>query len=70
MVAFIDRFDCSYMVGNWLYELFVCLLTDENGLLTADNEYPNVLFLMHKWFMTSEELAEAFVDLYPFDVCY
>ena len=25
-----------------------------------------MMFLMHKWFLASEELAEAFVDLYPF----
>ena len=28
-------------------------------------EYASVFFLMHQWFMKSEELAQAFVDLYP-----
>ncbi|KAK3593445.1 hypothetical protein CHS0354_020210 [Potamilus streckersoni] len=36
----------------------------ENGDIKDEGEFPNVLFLMHKWFMTSVELAEAFLDLY------
>ncbi|KAK3092337.1 hypothetical protein FSP39_001507 [Pinctada imbricata] len=36
----------------------------DDGDLIDDSEYPSVLFLMHKWFMTSEELGKAFVDIY------
>ncbi|XP_021373157.1 ras guanyl-releasing protein 3-like isoform X2 [Mizuhopecten yessoensis] len=36
----------------------------KDGRLVEDNEFPSVLFLMHKWFMTSDEMAEAYVDLY------
>ena len=32
----------------------------------ADNEFPRVMFLMHQWFMSSKDLAELFMDLYPF----
>jgi len=32
----------------------------------ADKEFPRVMFLMHQWFMTSKNLAELFMDLYPF----
>ena len=40
--------------------------TGDDGDPIDESEYPSVMFLMHKWFMTSEELGEAFVDLYPF----
>lgn len=36
----------------------------EDGKIVQDSEYPNVMFLMHKWFLPSEELAEAFIDIY------
>ncbi|KAL5009235.1 hypothetical protein ScPMuIL_014816 [Solemya velum] len=39
-----------------------CFGTD--GKIVSDSEYPNVLFLMHRWFLSSEELAEAFVDAF------
>ena len=42
------------------------IFTGDEGKIVEDSEYPNVMFLMHKWFLASEELAEAFVDLYPF----
>jgi len=32
----------------------------------ADKEFPRVMFLMHQWFMSSKDLAELFMDLYPF----
>ena len=41
-------------------------ISGDEGKIVEDSEYPNVMFLMHKWFLASEELAEAFVDLYPF----
>ncbi|XP_071504623.1 ras guanyl-releasing protein 3-like [Diadema antillarum] len=37
---------------------------DEHGELVEDSAFPRVLFLMHKWFMTSEELAKQFKLLY------
>ncbi|XP_071479141.1 uncharacterized protein [Diadema antillarum] len=40
---------------------------DEHGELVEDSAFPRVLFLMHKWFMTSEELAKQFKLLYPFE---
>ena len=40
-------------------------LSDEDGQLIDDASYPRVLFLMHKWFMTSNELATQFLQLYP-----
>ncbi|KAL4237259.1 RAS guanyl releasing protein 1 (calcium and DAG-regulated) [Mactra antiquata] len=38
----------------------------EDGNIIEDSEFPNVMFLMHKWYMPSEELAQYFIDLYPF----
>ena len=32
-------------------------------------ELPRVLWLMHQWFVQSDELAEKFLDLYPFVMC-
>lgn len=29
-----------------------------------NSNYPRVFFLMHKWFMESDELARMFYDLY------
>ena len=31
----------------------------------ADKEFPRVMFLMCQWFMSSKDLAELFMDLYP-----
>nr|XP_054759686.1 uncharacterized protein LOC129265771 [Lytechinus pictus] len=39
---------------------------DEHGSLVEQTAFPRVLFLMHKWFMTSEELGKQFKLLYPF----
>ncbi|XP_064601719.1 ras guanyl-releasing protein 3-like isoform X2 [Liolophura sinensis] len=36
----------------------------EDGVIKDHCEYPRVFFLMHKWFLSSNDLAEAFVDLY------
>ncbi|XP_052105523.1 ras guanyl-releasing protein 3-like isoform X1 [Mytilus californianus] len=36
----------------------------KEGDLIEDTEYPNVMYLMHKWFISSEDLAETFIDLY------
>ncbi|KAI8788025.1 ras guanyl-releasing protein 3 isoform X1 [Biomphalaria glabrata] len=36
----------------------------EKELDKNHEEFVNVFFLMHPWFMTSEELAQAFIDLY------
>ncbi|XP_059173320.1 ras guanyl-releasing protein 3-like isoform X1 [Physella acuta] len=36
----------------------------EKGLDKNQEEFVTVFFLMHQWFMTSEELAQAFIDLY------
>ncbi|XP_060585594.1 ras guanyl-releasing protein 3-like isoform X2 [Ruditapes philippinarum] len=37
----------------------------DDGMIIEDSKYPNVMFLMHKWYMSSsEELAQAFVNLY------
>ena len=44
----------------------MCCISDEHGSLVDDSEFPKVLFLMHKWFMTSEELGKQFKVLYPF----
>ena len=46
--------------------LLYCYISGDEGKIVEDSEYPNVMFLMHKWFLASEELAEAFVDMYPF----
>ncbi|KAK3802145.1 hypothetical protein RRG08_050031 [Elysia crispata] len=36
----------------------------EKGLDKKQEKFVTVFFLMHQWFMTSEELAQAFIDLY------
>ncbi|GFO32305.1 ras guanyl-releasing protein 3 [Plakobranchus ocellatus] len=36
----------------------------EKGVDKRQEEFVTVFFLMHQWFMTSEELAQAFIDLY------
>ena len=44
----------------------VCVTLDSEGeLLEEKKEFPKVLFLMHRWFIPSEELAQKFLDLYP-----
>lgn len=50
--------------GNY----FSIKISAKEGDLIEDTEYPNVMYLMHKWFITSEDLAETFIDLYPFKV--
>ncbi len=50
--------------GNY----FLIKISAKEGDLIEDTEYPNVMYLMHKWFITSEDLAETFIDLYPFKV--
>lgn len=42
----------------------ICVLIAETGPGDQE-EFVKVFFLMHQWFMTSEELAQAFIDLYP-----
>lgn len=37
---------------------------DEKGNVLDDSSFPRLLFLMHRWFMSSEELAKQFVQLY------
>lgn len=37
---------------------------EPDGRLVGGSDFPSVLFLMHQWFMTSEQLANAFIDLY------
>lgn len=37
---------------------------DEKGNVLDDSSFPRLLFLMHRWFMTSEDLAKQFVQLY------
>eukprot|EP00057_Strongylocentrotus_purpuratus_P020825 XP_011675299.1 PREDICTED: ras guanyl-releasing protein 3 isoform X4 [Strongylocentrotus purpuratus] len=37
---------------------------DEHGSLVEETAFPRVLFLMHKWIMTSEELGKQFKILY------
>ncbi|XP_074643374.1 ras guanyl-releasing protein 3-like [Tubulanus polymorphus] len=37
---------------------------DNGGKLAADTEYPHVLLLMHKWFISSEDLAQKYIDLF------
>ncbi|KAK7477458.1 hypothetical protein BaRGS_00031282 [Batillaria attramentaria] len=36
----------------------------EHGVDEQQVEFVKVFFLMHQWFMTSEDLAQAFIDLY------
>uniref|UniRef100_A0A8W8I8D6 N-terminal Ras-GEF domain-containing protein n=1 Tax=Magallana gigas TaxID=29159 RepID=A0A8W8I8D6_MAGGI len=38
---------------------------EPDGRLVGGSDFPSVLFLMHQWFMPSEQLANAFIDLYP-----
>ena len=47
---------------------FIFLSTAEKGLDKKQEKFVTVFFLMHQWFMTSEELAQAFIDLYPFNM--
>ncbi|XP_033115853.1 ras guanyl-releasing protein 3-like isoform X3 [Anneissia japonica] len=37
---------------------------DDAGKVIDDSSFPRVLFLMHEWFMLSEELATQFLQLY------
>ncbi|XP_070578559.1 ras guanyl-releasing protein 3-like isoform X1 [Ptychodera flava] len=37
---------------------------DDNGDLVEKSPLPRVFFLMHKWFVSSEELATKFLELY------
>ncbi|XP_064622247.1 ras guanyl-releasing protein 3-like isoform X2 [Lineus longissimus] len=37
---------------------------DDDGAPIDETEYPRVLFLMHKWFISSEDLADSYVTLY------
>lgn len=38
---------------------------DEDGNIIEDSKFPDVMFLMHKWYMSSsEDLAQSFVNLY------
>ena len=33
-------------------------------------EFPRLVFLMHQWYATSEEIATLFLNLYPFILLY
>jgi len=44
---------------------YMCVLSDDEGNITDRSELPNLMFLMHKWFTTSDGIAQAFVHLYP-----
>ena len=37
---------------------------DDGGVLEAATNYPNIFFLMHKWFTTSESLANDLRQLF------
>ena len=45
----------------------VCMLyfSGDDGSIVEDSEFPNVMFLMHKWYTSSEDLAQCFIELYP-----
>lgn len=51
-----------------LYLCFLYFLTEPDGRLVGGSDFPSVLFLMHQWFMPSEQLANAFIDLYPWNI--
>ncbi|CAH1791529.1 unnamed protein product [Owenia fusiformis] len=36
----------------------------DEGELADSSDFPRVLFLMHKWFMTSEDLAQQYINLF------
>ncbi|XP_052275428.1 ras guanyl-releasing protein 3-like isoform X4 [Dreissena polymorpha] len=36
----------------------------DDGIILENSEYPGVMFLMHKWYTTSDELAQSFLELY------
>ena len=62
---------CVYSDGLWCLSILhqcwtacVCVFAVETGVGDQE-EFVKVFFLMHQWFMTSEELAQAFIDLYP-----
>ncbi|XP_076463695.1 ras guanyl-releasing protein 3-like isoform X2 [Babylonia areolata] len=42
----------------------LCVNAFVEGGPKEQEEFVKVFFLMHQWFMTSEELAQAFIDLY------
>ncbi|XP_013386601.1 ras guanyl-releasing protein 3 isoform X2 [Lingula anatina] len=37
---------------------------DENGAVIDSTDFPRVLFLMHRWFISSEELAQKLIEVY------
>lgn len=43
---------------------------DEGGVLEAANNFPNIFFLMHKWFTTSESLAHDLRKLFEAGKAY
>ena len=47
------------------FRIFHFWISEPDGRLVAGSDFPSVLFLMHQWFMTSEQLASTFIDLYP-----
>ncbi|PVD25412.1 hypothetical protein C0Q70_13068 [Pomacea canaliculata] len=42
----------------------LCVGAFEEGVAVQQEDFVKVFFLMHQWFMTSEELVQAFIDLY------
>ena len=72
-VCFVPVLDsiCVHSDGLWYLSILhqcwtvcVCVFAVETGVGDQE-EFVKVFFLMHQWFMTSEELAQAFIDLYP-----
>jgi hypothetical protein len=51
--------------GTVKFTEILSFLSDENGDPIDNTEYPRVLFLMHKWFISSEDLVDSYVNLYP-----
>ena len=39
-------------------------VSEPDGKVIGDSEYPRVFFLMHKWIMESEYLSNMLCDLY------
>ena len=52
------------MKYEFIYLFFQTKQKDESGEVLPNIDFPRVFFLMHKWFMESDTLANMLYDFY------